>query len=153
MSGSSTLGIKIVLHPVSDLEKAKPVYAALLGISPQSDAPYYVGFDLEGEHVIEFHAGFVEHADSDESANEGIAFEEALGVFFVESEELTSGTCQPSSESRLYLSLTYRAARRILERVSWTRQTSRLFLNPYSPTIFNSESLLAQKRSGRISQT
>lgn len=36
---------------------------------------------------------------------------------------------------------TYRAARRILDRVSWTRQTSRLFFRPYSPTSFNSESL------------
>ena len=35
----------------------------------------------------------------------------------------------------------YRAARRILDRVSWTRQTSRLLRRPYSPTSFNSESL------------
>ena len=51
MSGSSTLGIKTVLHPVSDLEKAKPVYAALLGVSPQADAPYYVAFEAEGQHI------------------------------------------------------------------------------------------------------
>jgi predicted enzyme related to lactoylglutathione lyase len=51
MSGSSTEGIKTVLHPVSDLEKAKPVYAALLGMEPQHDAPYYVGFDAEGQHI------------------------------------------------------------------------------------------------------
>jgi hypothetical protein len=44
MTGSTTQGIKTVLHPVSDLEKSKPVYAALLGVQPQSDAPYYVGF-------------------------------------------------------------------------------------------------------------
>jgi len=31
MTGSSTQGIKTVLHPVSDLAKAKAVYAALLG--------------------------------------------------------------------------------------------------------------------------
>jgi len=36
---------------------------------------------------------------------------------------------------------TYRAARRILDRVSSTRQTSRLLRRPYSPTSFNSESL------------
>lgn len=51
MTGSSTQGIKTVLHPVSDLAKAKPVYAALLGIQPQSDAPFYVGFDVEGQHI------------------------------------------------------------------------------------------------------
>jgi predicted enzyme related to lactoylglutathione lyase len=51
MTGSSTEGIKIVLHPVSDLDAAKPVYAALLGISPQADSPYYVGFDAGGQHI------------------------------------------------------------------------------------------------------
>jgi predicted enzyme related to lactoylglutathione lyase len=51
MTGSSTDGIKTVLHPVSDLEKAKAVYAALLGMPPQHDAPYYVGFDVAGQHI------------------------------------------------------------------------------------------------------
>ncbi|MFJ2738532.1 VOC family protein [Streptomyces sp. NPDC087440] len=46
-----TTGIKTVLHPVSDLAKAKAVYAALLGTEPQTDAPYYVGFDVAGQHV------------------------------------------------------------------------------------------------------
>lgn len=45
--------------------------------------------DLEGEHVIELHAGLVEHADADETSNEGVAFEETLGVLFVEGEKLT----------------------------------------------------------------
>jgi predicted enzyme related to lactoylglutathione lyase len=51
MSASSTDGIKTVLHPVSDLAKAKAVYEALLGIAPQADAPYYVGFDVAGQHI------------------------------------------------------------------------------------------------------
>jgi predicted enzyme related to lactoylglutathione lyase len=51
MTGSSTLGIKTVLHPVSDLAKAKAVYTALLGMPPQADAPYYVGFEAEGQHI------------------------------------------------------------------------------------------------------
>jgi predicted enzyme related to lactoylglutathione lyase len=51
MSASSTEGIKTVLHPVSDLAKAKPVYAALLGIAPQHDGDYYVGFDVAGQHI------------------------------------------------------------------------------------------------------
>jgi predicted enzyme related to lactoylglutathione lyase len=51
MTGSSTEGIKTVLHPVSDLEAAKAVYTALLGMSPQHDAPYYVGYDAEGQHI------------------------------------------------------------------------------------------------------
>ncbi|MEU6798521.1 VOC family protein [Nonomuraea wenchangensis] len=49
MTGTS--GIKTVLHPVSDLEKAKAVYAALLGVQPQADSPYYVGFEAEGQHI------------------------------------------------------------------------------------------------------
>ncbi len=51
MTGSSTQGIKTVLHPVSDLAKAKAVYAALIGVPPQTDADYYVGFDAEGQHI------------------------------------------------------------------------------------------------------
>jgi predicted enzyme related to lactoylglutathione lyase len=51
MTGSTTLGIKTVLHPVSDLEKAKAVYVALLGMEPQSDSPYYVGFEAEGQQI------------------------------------------------------------------------------------------------------
>jgi predicted enzyme related to lactoylglutathione lyase len=47
----STEGAKTLLHPVSDLAAAKPVYAALLGIQPQHDAPYYVGFDVAGQHI------------------------------------------------------------------------------------------------------
>ncbi|MFD1537568.1 VOC family protein [Nonomuraea guangzhouensis] len=51
MTGSTTQGIKTVLHPVSDLAAAKKVYAALLGIQPQADGPYYVGFEAEGQHI------------------------------------------------------------------------------------------------------
>src|ERR1700740_1165208 len=51
MTGSSTEGIKTVLHPVSDLEKAKTVDSGLLGAPPQHDAPYYVAFDVAGQHI------------------------------------------------------------------------------------------------------
>ena len=51
MSGSSTQGIKTVLHPVSDLGAAKAVYTALLGVQPLADAPYYVGYEAEGQHI------------------------------------------------------------------------------------------------------
>ena len=50
MTGS-TEGIKIVLHPVSDLEKAKAVYTALLGLEPQADSPYYVGYETAGQQI------------------------------------------------------------------------------------------------------
>jgi predicted enzyme related to lactoylglutathione lyase len=51
MTGSPTLGIRTVLHPVSDLAKAKAVYAALLGTQPQTDTEYYVGFDASGQQI------------------------------------------------------------------------------------------------------
>jgi predicted enzyme related to lactoylglutathione lyase len=51
MTGSSTQGAKTLLHPVSDLETAKAVYTALLGIPPQTDGPYYVGYETEGQQI------------------------------------------------------------------------------------------------------
>lgn len=51
MTDSSTQGIKTVLCPVSDLAKAKEVYAALLGVAPQADESYYVGFEASGQHI------------------------------------------------------------------------------------------------------
>ena len=51
MTGSSTQGVKTVLHPVSDLATAKAVYTALLGVPPQTDESYYVGFEAEGQQI------------------------------------------------------------------------------------------------------
>ena len=51
MTDTSTQGIKTVLHPVSDLAAAKEVYTALLGVAPQADGPYYVGYEAAGQHI------------------------------------------------------------------------------------------------------
>src|SRR5579884_439570 len=51
MSDSSTMGIKTVLHPVSDVAAAKAVYSALLGMAPQTDSAYYVGYEAAGQQV------------------------------------------------------------------------------------------------------
>jgi predicted enzyme related to lactoylglutathione lyase len=51
MTGSSIQGIKTVLHPVSDLEASKAMYTALLGVPPQTDGPYYVGFEAAGQQI------------------------------------------------------------------------------------------------------
>jgi predicted enzyme related to lactoylglutathione lyase len=51
VNASTVQGIKTVLHPVSDVEKAKAVYTALLGVAPQTDSPYYVGYDVAGQHI------------------------------------------------------------------------------------------------------
>jgi predicted enzyme related to lactoylglutathione lyase len=51
MSDSSTEGIKTVLHPVSDLARAKAVYTALLGMPPTADSSFYVGYEAEGQQI------------------------------------------------------------------------------------------------------
>jgi predicted enzyme related to lactoylglutathione lyase len=51
MSDSSTEGIKTVLHPVSDLARAKAVYTALLGMPPTTDSSFYVGYEAEGQQI------------------------------------------------------------------------------------------------------
>lgn len=51
MAGSTTRGIRTVLHPVSDVARAKAVYSALLGVPPQVDSSAYVGFEAEGQHI------------------------------------------------------------------------------------------------------
>jgi predicted enzyme related to lactoylglutathione lyase len=43
--------VKTVLHPVSDMASATAVYRALLGVAPSTDEAYYVGFDVDGQHV------------------------------------------------------------------------------------------------------
>jgi predicted enzyme related to lactoylglutathione lyase len=48
---SETLGIQTVLHPVTDLDKAKAVYTALLGAGPTTDSPYYVGYQAAGQQI------------------------------------------------------------------------------------------------------
>src|SRR4051794_1072284 len=49
-STTMTDGIKTVVVPVSDLAASKAFYTRLLGTEPQHDAPYYVGFDVAGQH-------------------------------------------------------------------------------------------------------
>lgn len=48
--------------------------------------------DLEGEHVIETHAGFVEHTDSDQTSDNGVTFEQSLGVLVVKLKQFSGST-------------------------------------------------------------
>jgi len=43
--------LNTVVYPVKDAERAKPVYAALLGVEPYADEPYYVGFKAADQDV------------------------------------------------------------------------------------------------------
>jgi predicted enzyme related to lactoylglutathione lyase len=36
--------IKVIVYPVSDVEKAKSFYSAFLGTKPYVDSPYYIGY-------------------------------------------------------------------------------------------------------------
>ena len=51
MTSSSTEGIETVLHLGPGLTTAKTVYAVLLGVPPQTDSEYYVGFEAAGQHI------------------------------------------------------------------------------------------------------
>jgi predicted enzyme related to lactoylglutathione lyase len=46
-----TQDIKIIVYPVKDLEGAKTLYGKYLGVEPYADAPYYVGYKLNGLEV------------------------------------------------------------------------------------------------------
>lgn len=67
---------------VDGLGEAELVHASL-------ETAFQEILSLQGQDVIELHAGLVEHTDTDETANEGIAFEETLRVFFIEGKKLT----------------------------------------------------------------
>ena len=49
-------------------------------------------FDLQGQHVIQSHAGLIEHTDSHETANQGVTLEKSLWILLIEFEEFTGGT-------------------------------------------------------------
>ncbi|WP_458688664.1 VOC family protein [Nocardia tengchongensis] len=51
MTATAAKGIKTVLHPVSDLAAATALYTALLGVAPQIEGTYYVGFEIDGHHI------------------------------------------------------------------------------------------------------
>src|SRR5438093_9904285 len=46
-----TSGMKTVIYPVKDIAAAKQLYGKLLDVAPSMDEVYYVGFDVEGQHV------------------------------------------------------------------------------------------------------
>jgi predicted enzyme related to lactoylglutathione lyase len=46
-----TSGMKTVIYPVEDIAAAKRLYGTLLGVAPTMDETFYVGFDVEGQHI------------------------------------------------------------------------------------------------------
>ena len=43
-----SLGLRTVIYPAPDLARAKAFYAALFGVQPYFDEPFYVGFNVGG---------------------------------------------------------------------------------------------------------
>jgi predicted enzyme related to lactoylglutathione lyase len=44
-------GIKTIIYPVKDLDRAKAVYGQLAGSAPYADQPYYVGYKVDGQDI------------------------------------------------------------------------------------------------------
>ena len=49
-------------------------------------------FDLQSQHVIQSHAGLVEHTNSHKTANQGVTLEKTFWILLVELEKFTSST-------------------------------------------------------------
>ncbi|MFF8943442.1 VOC family protein [Streptomyces sp. NPDC014864] len=46
-----TAGLRTIVYPVKDLDRAKALFSALLEVEPYADEPYYVGFKDSGQDV------------------------------------------------------------------------------------------------------
>ncbi len=46
-----TSGIRTIIYPVTDLARAKALYGALLGVAPNLDEAYYVGFRVGDQDI------------------------------------------------------------------------------------------------------
>ncbi len=44
-------GVRTVIYPVKDIDRAKALFRELLGVEPYADAPYYVGFKVGDEDI------------------------------------------------------------------------------------------------------
>ena len=46
-----TSGMRTIIYPVKDLDRAKAVFGSLFGLSPTVDEAYYIGYDVGAQHV------------------------------------------------------------------------------------------------------
>jgi predicted enzyme related to lactoylglutathione lyase len=44
-------GIRTVVYPVTDLARAKALFSTFLGIEPNADSPYYVGYKVGDQDI------------------------------------------------------------------------------------------------------
>jgi len=45
------MSMQTLIYPVKDLDAAKAIFAALLGVAPEMDEPYYVGWKIDGQDI------------------------------------------------------------------------------------------------------
>ena len=46
-----TSGIRTIIYPVNDLAAATKAFTTLIGVAPDQDTPYYVGWNVGGQDV------------------------------------------------------------------------------------------------------
>ncbi|MFI1509630.1 VOC family protein [Streptomyces sp. NPDC020597] len=44
-------GLQTIIYPVKDVDRAKALFTALLGVEPYADEPYYVGYKAAGQDI------------------------------------------------------------------------------------------------------
>jgi len=44
-------GISLIVYPVKDVNEAKKLFGAFLGVEPYADAPYYVGYKVGDQEI------------------------------------------------------------------------------------------------------
>ncbi|WP_369379435.1 VOC family protein [Streptomyces sp. cg36] len=46
-----TEGLKTIIYPVKDIDRAKAMFGGLLGVEPVMDEPYYVQYNAAGQEI------------------------------------------------------------------------------------------------------
>ena len=49
--GAYEQGIRTIIYPVKDKDKARQLFSELLGVKPYVDSPYYVGFMIGDQEI------------------------------------------------------------------------------------------------------
>jgi len=86
------LGLRTIGFYVSDLQKAKEYYTAVLGIAPYFDEPFYVGYNVAG-----YELGLMPFEENDTEQRSPVTYWGVENVAEAYSNLLTSGA-QPLNE-------------------------------------------------------
>ena len=91
---------------------------------------------LECQHVVESHSSVVEHADPDQSSDQGITLEQSLGILLIEFEQFSRSSTDLSGPGMVSFGADWKDSKLTFDKVNWIRQISRLFRSPYSPASY-----------------